>query len=253
MRIAAFIRTTYGEWEGRDCCRVDVRGCNLRCPFCKAPAMLRTEGEDVDPASVLAYVKDRGDTLDGVIVSGGEPLASPDLYKFLRELKSLKRPVMLMTNGCFPDALDDLIGAELIDWVSLHLPAPLEQAAYARTTNTPVSDPTAVRRSLQIMQGSGVSWDCRTVAVPGLIDGAAIVQIAKAVGERHPADNAIRFPDLPRLHLPETAALRTSRSRCTVGSSQTLCQACKAAWFLINAGSSQLALSRPLATSCWNS
>lgn len=184
MRIAAFVRTTYGEWEGRDCCRLDVRGCNLRCPFCKAPAVLGTEGEDVDPATVLAYVRERGDTLDGVIVSGGEPLAAPDLYRFLRELKPLKRPVMLMTNGCYPDALDDLVGAELVDWVSLHLPAPLEAAAYARATGTPAADPAAVRRSLQIIQDSGVSWDCRTVAVPGLVDGAAIVQIAKAVGEK---------------------------------------------------------------------
>ncbi|MDD4222725.1 MAG: radical SAM protein [Candidatus Methanomethylophilus sp.] len=180
MRLGGFVKTTLAEWEGHDCCRLDVRGCNLRCPFCRAPQLISPEGPETDPAEAIAYIKSRGDTLDGIAVSGGEPLASPDLYKFLRELKKCRRPVMLETNGTFPDALDDLVGAELVSYVALSIFAPLDRESYRKATGSG-ADPALVRRSIGILRDYKVPCDFRVTAVPGLIDGTAAEQIAKEV------------------------------------------------------------------------
>ncbi len=182
MRLGCFVKTTLAEWEGHDCCRLDVRGCNLRCPFCRAGGLLEAEGPETDPQEALDYIKARGDTLDGIAVSGGEPLASPDLYRFLRELRKFRRPVMLETNGTFPDALDDLVGAELVDYVALSVPAPLEPEAYHKATGSD-TDPELVRRSIRILRENKCPCDFRVTAVPGLIDAAALAAVARDTGD----------------------------------------------------------------------
>lgn len=77
-----------------------------------APAELETEG-------LLDFLGKRRGLLDGVCVTGGEPLLRPGVEELLREIKSLGFLGELDTNGSHPDRLRSLAEQGLIDYVAM--------------------------------------------------------------------------------------------------------------------------------------
>ena len=112
MRIAGMQKLTLLDYPGLTAATVFTPGCNLRCPFCH-------NGELIDAADatrafpessadeVLAFLRTRHRLLDGVCISGGEPLLQPGLDDFCRALHELGFSVKLDTNGTRPDRLRD--------------------------------------------------------------------------------------------------------------------------------------------------
>jgi len=98
---------------------VFVGGCNLRCPYC---LNAKVAG---DPSSFAAIPMDEAlRTLDswqedGVMVSGGEPLANPDVFELLVGLGRGGRKVGVSTNGSFPEVLSKAIADNLLSFVAL--------------------------------------------------------------------------------------------------------------------------------------
>ena len=111
--IGRFVKTTLADWKGRDCCRIEFRGYDVRYPYLGGSDIYDREGPCIDPDEILSYIRERGQTLDGIVLGGGEPLAHEGLYGFLKELRRTKRPIMLETQGMRPDVLDDLAGASI--------------------------------------------------------------------------------------------------------------------------------------------
>ena len=105
MLIAVLQKLTLLDYPGRVACTVFTGGCNFRCHFChNAPLVLpeRIEGDPDGEATVLRFLEKRRGVLDGVAVTGGEPLLQRDIADFLRRVKALGFPVKLDTNGAFP-------------------------------------------------------------------------------------------------------------------------------------------------------
>ena len=65
-------------------------GCNLRCPFCHNASLVLTprEGENREE-EVLSYLAGRKGILEGVCITGGEPLLQPDLSDFVKQGKNI--------------------------------------------------------------------------------------------------------------------------------------------------------------------
>ena len=59
--------------------------------------------------------------MDGVCVSGGEPLLQNDIERFLEQVKELGFLVKLDTNGSFPKKLKSLVQNGLADYVAMDI------------------------------------------------------------------------------------------------------------------------------------
>ena len=168
MKIAGFVKTTLQDWEGKNSCMILLGGCNFRCPYCNRPDLIEWSGESMDLLPILKYIKENKDFLEAVVISGGEPTIQSDLYKLLTDIKKLKVKIKLDTNGYTPEIIDDLIGAKLVDKICINIMAPLDSASYSKAAGVNL-DVELIKRSLKILDESGMPYEIRTVAVPGII------------------------------------------------------------------------------------
>ena len=169
MLIAGLQKLTLLDYPGHVACTVFTAGCNFRCPFChNAPLVLpeRIEGDPDGERTVLQFLKKRQGILDGVAITGGEPLLHRDMADFLRKIRELGYAVKLDTNGSFPERLIALVEEGLVDRVAIDVKnAP---SLYAKTAGLPGLDLAAVERSRDFLLSGRVDYEFRTTVVKGL-------------------------------------------------------------------------------------
>lgn len=171
---------------------VFLGGCNFRCPFChNSDLVLRPEILPTFPLDYfLSFLDSRKGWLEGICISGGEPLLQDDLETLLILIKDRNLLAKIDTNGSFPSRLEDLIQKRLIDYIAMDVKAPLKR--YQEVTRAAVNEEDIVR-SVDIIKNSGLGYVFRTTLVPGLVgpedikkicqmlDGAKIFQLQQFV------------------------------------------------------------------------
>ncbi len=196
MNIQGYQKLTLLDFPGKTACTVFIGGCNLRCPFCHNAGLVRTPmAEQNAYDEVMEYLRKRRGVLDGVCVTGGEPLLQPDLADFLREIRALGYAVKLDTNGSLPDRLADLLSEGLVDYVAMDIKSSPNGYAAATGSDT---DPAVYARSVCILQESGIPHEFRTTAVGGLHTPEDFVRIGQWLGDV-PAYYIQRFVDSGQL------------------------------------------------------
>ena len=157
---------------------VFLGGCNFRCPFChNAELVLRPERlADIPMDFFLAYLDSRKGWLEGICVTGGEPLLAEEIESFLTIIKQRGLLIKLDTNGSRPDTLERLLRADLIDRAAMDIKAPLDR--YREVTGSKV-EPQDIVRSAEILRRSGRPVLFRTTVVPGLIGPEDIESIGR--------------------------------------------------------------------------
>jgi pyruvate formate lyase activating enzyme len=123
------------------------------------------------------FLRKRAGQVTGVVLTGGEPTLQPDLSKLLREVRALGYAVKLDTNGYRPDALAELLGDGLVDYVAMDVKAPPEK--YATLTGIADLDLERIQASLEILRNSEVACEFRTTVVPGMLDEDDLAAIAR--------------------------------------------------------------------------
>ena len=179
MQIAGLQKLTLLDYPGHVACTVFTPGCNFRCPFChNAPLVLPERlGCDTTEDEVLAFLKKRVGILDGVAITGGEPLLHRDIGPFLEKVRALGFRVKLDTNGSFPDHLIDLVRSGLVDRVAMDVKnAP---ALYGKTVGIEPFDLAPVERSKDFLLGGEVEYEFRTTVVKGLHTRESLVEAAR--------------------------------------------------------------------------
>ena len=157
---------------------VFLGGCNFRCPFChNSDLVLRPEILPTLPLDYfLSFLDARKGWLEGICISGGEPLLHDDLETLLILMKDRNLLVKVDTNGSFPSRLEDLIKKKLVDHIAMDVKAPL--ARYQEVTRAAVNEEDIVR-SVDIIKNSGLGYVFRTTLVPGLVGPEDIKQICQ--------------------------------------------------------------------------
>ena len=169
MLISGLQKLTLLDYPGHVACTVFTAGCNFRCPFChNAPLVLpeRIEGDPNGAETVLQFLKKRQGILDGVAITGGEPLLHRDMADFLRKIRAMGYLVKLDTNGSFPERLAELVEEGLVDRVAMDVKN--SPALYAKTAGLPALDLRAVERSKDFLLEGRVEYEFRTTVVRGL-------------------------------------------------------------------------------------
>ena len=165
MRILGLQKLSLVDFPGKVAATVFTGGCDLRCPFChNAPLVLPGRGTSaLDAGGVLDFLASRRGLLDGVVLSGGEPLLQPDAADFLAEVKAMGFAVKLDTNGCHPDALADILDRRLADYVAMDIKNSLEK--YPWTVGVPGFDTAPVERGARLLMEGPADYEFRTTLV----------------------------------------------------------------------------------------
>ena len=178
MDIQGLQKMTLLDWPGKVACTVFLGGCDFRCPFCHNAELL--EGPmpaEMTGEELLAFLGRRRGLLDGVCVTGGEPLLRPDLAGLLADIKALGYPVKLDTNGSHPDRLVRVWEQGLVDYVAMDVKnSPLR---YAGTAGVSGLDLGPLRASVAWLLEGRVDYEFRTTAVRQLHDAQSFRDIGE--------------------------------------------------------------------------
>ncbi len=180
MVFGGFQKLTLLDFPGKVACILFTKGCNFHCPFCHNAFLVEVAGQEetIEEEEVLAFLKKRQGILEGVCVTGGEPLLQPGLEAFLQKVKDLGYAIKLDTNGSFPEKLKDLVKKGLIDYVAMDIKNTKEK--YAKTAGT-LCDMEAVEESIDFLLNNNIGYEFRTTVVAEFHTPQDIGAIAKRI------------------------------------------------------------------------
>ncbi len=165
MDIQGLQKVTLLDFPGRVACTVFLAGCNFRCPFCHNASLVTHVNPDrnIPREEVTAFLKKRRGVLDGVCITGGEPLLAPELGDLIREIKNMGYEVKLDTNGSNAERLKTLTASGMIDYVAMDIKnAP---GKYGMTIGIDGYDMSNIFRSVEYLMSGKVPFEFRTTVV----------------------------------------------------------------------------------------
>ena len=65
------------DWPGKLACVAFLAGCPWRCPYCQNHILQSRDAATLGAENLFSFLETRRRLLDGVVFSGGEPLAQP--------------------------------------------------------------------------------------------------------------------------------------------------------------------------------
>ncbi len=180
MKIHGLQKLTLLDFPGRTACTVFTARCQLRCPFCHNAALAFGDaGPALDEAEFFRFLAKRQGLLEGVCVTGGEPLLQAGLSDFLSRVREMGYLVKLDTNGFLPDRLSALIEQGLVDYVAMDIKS--SPQGYAKACGLDAVDMQPVRESIALLMGGGVDYEFRTTVVRGIHEESDMAEAAKLI------------------------------------------------------------------------
>ena len=181
MTINGMQKLTLLDYPGNVACSIFTQGCNFRCPFCYYCGLLDMNNncEKIDEKEVFKYLEKRKGLLDGVCISGGEPLLQKDIEYFIRKVKDLGYKVKLDTNGSSPKKLKQLIEEGLIDYVAMDIKN--DFLNYDKTAGM-CTNIDNIKKSIEIIENSNIEYEFRTTIVKQFHDVGKLEKIIQYIG-----------------------------------------------------------------------
>lgn len=169
MLIHGLQKMTLLDFPGKVACTIFLGACDFRCPFChnwelvdgSAPAQMSDD-------KLMDFLKKRTGVLEGVAITGGEPMINKDLPDLMRRIKELGFPVKVDTNGNHPEMLRQVIDEGLVEYVAMDVKNSLDR--YSATIGKECFDTSNVEESIQILLEGKIDYEFRTTVVAQLHD-----------------------------------------------------------------------------------
>ena len=178
MKFYGFQKMTMLDFPGRVACTVFTGGCNFRCPFCHNASLVThmDSAPALEEEQIIEYITKRKNILDGVCITGGEPLLQHDIARFCQRIHDLGLLIKLDTNGSYPDRLKALIDMKLIDYIAMDIKNSKEE--YAKTCG--LSElPATIEESIRLIRECGLPYEFRTTVVRELHSAESMVSLAE--------------------------------------------------------------------------
>jgi pyruvate formate lyase activating enzyme len=101
--IAGWHKNSFIDFPGTVATALFFSGCNLRCPYCHNPYIVNADiADEIDGNEVWDFLRRRVKTIDGIVLSGGEPTLHDGIADAAAEMRALGYRVKLDTNGLVP-------------------------------------------------------------------------------------------------------------------------------------------------------
>jgi len=181
LHIAGIQGLSLIDFPGRIASVIFLAHCDFRCPFCQNPDLVNppADAPSFTADETLARLYERRKLIDGVVVTGGEPLLQPDTPDFLVRLgDETGVPVKLDTNGHHPDRLRQVLERKAAAYVAMDLKTSLSRYSEAANRLVNVNH---LEESIRLIRESGVDYEFRTTVAPGLVDEAAIDEMGRLI------------------------------------------------------------------------
>jgi len=176
MKIGGFQKTSLLDYPDRISAIVWTSGCNFRCPFCYNKNLALGTAELFPQDEILSFLSKRKALLEGVVISGGEPLLHDDIIDFVKKIKNLQLLVKIDTNGAFPERLRELLEHQLVDYVAMDVKAPKKK--YSELTGVDI-DLSKIEASIDLLKTKAPAYEFKTTFIPGLLTKEDIIEIAQ--------------------------------------------------------------------------
>jgi pyruvate formate lyase activating enzyme len=176
MKIGGFQKTSLLDYPDRISAIVWVSRCNFRCPFCYNKNLALGTAELFPEDEILSFLSKRKEQLEGVVISGGEPLLQEDIVDFIEKIKKLRFPVKIDTNGAFPEKLGELLEKQLVDYVAMDVKAP--RGKYREIVGVDV-DISKIEESIDLIKNKAPAYEFKTTFIPNFLKKEDIIEIAK--------------------------------------------------------------------------
>lgn len=179
LKIFGLQKLTLLDYPQKVAATLFTGGCNFRCPFCQnADLVFLPENlSEVDSHQLECFLKQRRKILDGICISGGEPLLHEEIEPFLYQLKELGYLVKVDTNGSYPKLLKKYVNAGYIDKVAMDIKNDREH--YAATIGLKSFDLSLIEESVDFLLNCEIDTEFRTTVVREFHDVENIKAMAK--------------------------------------------------------------------------
>ena len=178
MNIQGLQKLPLLDFPAHVACTIFTGGCQLDCSFCHNSELIKGPFEaGIDAEEVLSFLKKRRGLLDGVAITGGEPMLQGDLETFIRAIKTLGYKVKLDTNGGFPEKLRHFIDEGLVDYVAMDIKNTPEK--YGETSGIENLDIRPYIQSIELLLEGRVDYEFRTTVVKEYHTNEDVINIAK--------------------------------------------------------------------------
>jgi len=176
MKIGGIQKTSLLDYPDTISAIIWTVGCNFRCPFCYNRDLVFGKVPTITEEEVLSFLKKRIGLLEGLVITGGEPLIQEDIVDFISKVKKLGYLVKIDTNGIYPEKLKELIDKKLVDYIAMDIKAPKKK--YDSLSGKKV-DIKKIEKSIDIIKKSGIDYEFRTTFIPDFLTKEDIKEISK--------------------------------------------------------------------------
>ena len=176
MQIGGFQKTSLLDYPDTISAIIWTVGCNFNCPFCYNPQLVKKTKKSISEEEIMSFLKKRKGLLEGISISGGEPLIQKDIADFITKVKKFGYRVKIDTNGTFPDRLKELIEKKLVDYIAMDVKAPKKKYNQLIGVKTDINN---IEKSIDIIKKTAPDYEFKTTFVPELLTKEDIVKIAQ--------------------------------------------------------------------------
>ena len=180
MNIHGLQKMTLLDFPEHIACTVFLGGCDFRCPYCHNFELVDgSTAPLMDDEKFFGFLEKRHGLLDGVAITGGEPLMRTDIADFIRKIRAMGFKVKLDTNGYHPERLQELYRYGLLDYVAMDIKNSLPK--YGLTVGLDYLDTQRILKSISIIMNSGIPYEFRTTVVHDLHSDEDFVEIGEMI------------------------------------------------------------------------
>jgi pyruvate formate lyase activating enzyme len=142
-------------------------GCNFSCPFCHNPELVLKNKNiiPIDFSDIMAFLEKRKNLIQGVCITGGEPLLEKELPEAIDKIHSLGFKVKLDTNGSLPESLKKC----KVDYIAMDIKTSFEKYNLIGCKGNLDDLTVKLKDSIAWIKSSGINHEFRTTVVPEIV------------------------------------------------------------------------------------
>lgn len=168
------------DFPGCVSCTVFLGGCDFRCPFCHNFELIDgTMKPTMDEDELIKFLEGRKNLLEGVAITGGEPLMHEDLPRLIKRIRDTGYRVKLDTNGYHPDLLREILDAKLVEYVAMDVKNSPEK--YALTCGLDFVNLDKINQSIRLLKDGDTDYEFRTTVVNELHEEEDFYKIGEMI------------------------------------------------------------------------
>lgn len=184
IKISGIQKTSLIDYPDNISTVLFTQGCNMNCPYCHNPELISETNKNnyLNLENLWDFLDKRAGLIDGVVITGGEPLIQESIYDLLVKIKEYGLLIKLDTNGTNYYLLKKILDDNLADYIAMDIKGSIKD--YGKFCGIKINKAIInnIEKSIELLiNSSNIFTEMRTTVVPGMHNKNIIKKIAKRV------------------------------------------------------------------------